>query len=594
MVTEAPGVYRMFDRENQLLYVGKAKNLKKRLSSYFRGTPQDIKTSRLVAEIARIEVTVTRNEAEALLLEYHYIQQYRPPYNVIYRDDKSYPYLLLTQDHPYPRLDIYRGPQTIKGDYFGPYTQVKAVHQMLDLVQKLFKIRQCTDHFFKMRTRPCLQYQINRCTAPCVDYIDTKSYGENVEMARLLLSGQDHSVIQMLSKKMEQASAELEFETAAHYRDLIANLRNLQAQQIVIGKTGDFDVIALKQKANLTCLHLLTVRHGRLLGNRAYFPKMELPETPAQILSAFIMQHYLNQKGNLPKFILCNVKLDDKHSIEAALRDCLKQPILIKDQRVQAKMKSWLQMALTNAEQALINRLSDKGQYIERLQALTQQLQLANLPQRMECFDVSHMQGNLTVASCVVFDDSGANKAAYRRFNIEGVTPGDDYHALEQALLRHYTKMKKNGQVTPDIIFIDGGKGQLHIAEKVLEELQITDVLLIGIAKGEGRKPGLETLFISGEEKPINLDKTSPALHLIQYIRDEAHRFAITGHRKRSRKKNISSALQEIPGIGAKRRRELLKHFGGMQQLNAAVVEQIAQVPGISKKLAQEIYDYLH
>lgn len=594
-LTTRPGVYQMLNTEGKVLYVGKARNLKDRVASYFRGNLLDPKLVALVQQIAAVEVTVTGSETEALLLESNLIKSLHPRYNILLKDDKSYPYLFLSAHINFPRLAFHRGPQREKGDYFGPYPSAGAVHETLDLLQKLFKIRQCSDSFFQNRTRPCLQYQIKRCTAPCVGYIDGPQYQINVRHARLFLQGKNDAVMHELVARMEQASSQLAFEEAARFRDQIQTLRQIQARQYVTARGGDIDVIAIVVQQRAICVEVLYIRSGRLIGDKSYFPKVPAGTSSEEALSAFLPQYYLNQKrgSSLPKQIVIDQDLADKDWIQSALSEQWQRNVTLFSPR-RGKARQWLQMATLNAQHALVSHLSTQVHYFQWFEALQAELKLPNLPQRLECFDISHTMGEATMASCVVFDTDGPLKSQYRRFNITGVTPGDDYGAMRQVLTRHYTRVKAGGCPQPDVLFIDGGKGQLSVAEAVLEEVQVSGVILVGVAKGPSRKPGMETLFIAGQNDVWVLPSGSPVLHLIQQIRDEAHRFAITGHRKKRAKIRTTSRLQEIPGIGPKRRREVLQHFGGMQGVLKASIEELAKAPGISLDLAKRLYDGLH
>lgn len=589
-----PGVYQMFDKKGNVLYVGKARNLKKRLASYFSRTIGDSKTQTMLDQLDQITVTVTNSDNEALLLESNLIKELKPRYNITLRDDKSYPFLLLTSHTDFPRLDFHRGKRE-PGIYFGPYPSAAAVRETLATLQKIFKIRQCSDSFFANRSRPCLQYYIKRCTAPCVGYIEPEAYLNNVRHAVLFLQGKNNQVIDELVKQMEEASLNLDFETAARYRDQIVSLRRIQEKQYIHSYRGNTDVVAISMVMNVAVIHVLTIRSGRLIGTKSYFPFLPKDATQIDVLSAFLPQYYLNpiRKDVTPDRVLLNIELPERQWIEDALSEKLAKKIVFSD-AVRGQNRQWLKMAQTNAEQTLNSHLAGKASIFKRMEALQQALGLANIPQRLECFDVSHTSGEATVASCVVFNTEGPLKKDYRRFNITGITEGDDYAALRQALTRRYTRLKTGEGELPDVLFIDGGKGQLTQAENVFEELQVSGVLLAAIAKGEGRKPGLETLFVSGWQQPLTLEPHSLALHLVQQIRDEAHRFAITAHRKQRGKARTKSVLEEIPGIGAKRRRELLQQFGGIQELLRASVEDIAKVSGISQNLAQKIYDSLH
>ncbi|MFC2974740.1 excinuclease ABC subunit UvrC [Azotobacter bryophylli] len=588
-----PGVYRMLDSEARLLYVGKAKNLKKRLSSYFRKTGLAPKTAALVARIAQVETTITANETEALLLEQTLIKEWRPPYNILLRDDKSYPYVLLS-DGDFPRLSLHRGAKKQKGRYFGPYPSAGSIRESLGLLQKAFQIRQCEDSYFKNRTRPCLQYQIKRCKAPCVRLVDPAEYAEDVRHSVMFLEGRSNALAEELSTGMEQAAARLDFERAAALRDQIALLRRVQDQQSMEGGSGDVDVLAAVANPGGACVHLISVRGGRVLGSKNFFPQVGIEEGAGEILVAFIAQYYLgNPERDLPGELIVNAQHEDFPTLIAALGEARGWELQI-SQRVRGTRARWQQLAVTNAEQALGARLANRQHVAARLEALAEALGLDEPPQRMECFDISHSSGEATVASCVVFGPEGPLKSDYRRYNIEGVTAGDDYAAMHQALTRRFGKIKAGESKLPDILLVDGGKGQLAMAREVMQELAVPDLILLGVAKGVTRKPGLETLYLNDAAHEFTLPADSPALHLIQQIRDEAHRFAITGHRARRGKARRTSSLEDVAGIGPKRRRELLKHFGGLQELSRASVDEIAKAPGISKKLAESIYATLH
>ncbi|CAM3103298.1 excinuclease ABC subunit C [Ectopseudomonas mendocina] len=588
-----PGVYRMFDGEGRLLYVGKAKNLKKRLSSYFRKTGQAPKTAALVARIAQIETTITGNETEALLLEQTLIKEWRPPYNILLRDDKSYPYVFLS-DGEFPRLGIHRGAKKAKGRYFGPYPSALAIRESLSLLQKTFLVRQCEDSYYKNRTRPCLQYQIKRCKGPCVGLVSPEEYAEDVRHSVMFLDGRSNALSEELSASMEKASMALEFERAAELRDQIAMLRRVQDQQSMEGGTGDVDVVAVMLTPGGACVHLISVRGGRVLGSKNFFPQVAIEEEGGDVLMAFLAQYYLgNAERDLPSELIVNVQHEDFATLIEAIESLRGRSISI-SLRVRGTRARWQQLAVTNAEQALAARLANRQHLAERFEALATVLEMDEPPQRMECFDISHSRGEATVASCVVFGPEGPLKSDYRRFNIEGVTAGDDYAAMHQALTRRFSKIKDGEGKLPDVLLVDGGKGQLAMAREVLQELAVPDLILLGVAKGTTRKPGLEVLYLNDAEHEFTLPGNSPALHLIQQIRDESHRFAITGHRARRGKTRRTSTLEEVAGIGPKRRRELLNHFGGLQELSRASAEEIAKAPGISKKLAELIYDTLH
>ncbi|MBD7977153.1 excinuclease ABC subunit UvrC [Serpens gallinarum] len=589
-----PGVYRMFDASAKLLYVGKAKNLKKRLSSYFRKTGLASKTAALVSRIAQIETTITANETEALLLEQTLIKEWRPPYNILLRDDKSYPYVFLSSEDLYPRLGIHRGAKKQKGRYFGPYPSAGAIRESLALLQKAFLVRQCEDSFFKNRTRPCLQYQIKRCKGPCVGLVDPVEYAEDVRRSVMFLEGRSNALTEELSTAMEQAAMQLDFERAAELRDQVAILRRVQDQQSMEGGTGDVDVVAAIINPGGACVHLISVRGGRVLGSKNFFPQVAIEEESGAVLAAFLAQYYLaNSERDLPSELIVNTQHEDFPVLLAAISELRGRDLSI-SYRVRGNRARWQQLAVTNAEQALTARLANRQHTAARFEALAVALELPEVPTRLECFDISHSSGEATVASCVVFGQEGAVKSDYRRYNIENVTAGDDYAAMHQALTRRFSKLKEGEGKLPDILLVDGGKGQLNMAREVLQELAVPDLLLLGVAKGVTRKPGLETLYLNDAAHEFTLPADSPALHLIQQIRDEAHRFAITGHRARRGKARRTSTLEEIPGVGPKRRRELLKHFGGLQELTRASSEEIAKVPGVSKKLAESIYDSLH
>jgi excinuclease ABC subunit C len=592
--SQQPGVYQMFAGDGKILYVGKAKNLKKRLTSYFRVTGLTTKTMALVSRIARIEVTITQSETEALILEHNLIKSNRPPYNILLRDDKSYPYIFISSGEDYPRIAFHRGAKKKSGDYYGPYPNVSAVRESLAFLQKTFKVRPCEDSVFQNRTRPCLQYQIKRCTAPCVDLISVEDYQRDIQHTKMLLAGHSDELIKDLANSMEQAAESLAFEKAAEYRDQITALRNIQSQQIIEEGHGDIDVTAVVMRSGIICVHILFIRQGRILGSRSYYPSTSLAENESELLSEFIGQFYLtHQHRDFPREIIVSHPLESEEVLQKALQQIANRQILISHQ-VRSHRASWLRMALEAAEQNLIAHLHAKQNSLSRFAALQDALNLDEMPQRLECFDISHTGGELTVASCVVFDTRGPLKSDYRRFNIEGITPGDDYAAMQQALTRRYTRLQNGEGKLPDILLIDGGKGQLGIAKQVMADLAVQDVLLIGVAKGSTRKAGFETLIEGETDKEIVLSGDSPALHLIQHIRDESHRFAITGHKQRRDKKRNRSSLEDIPGIGAKRRRELLRHFGGLVEIQNASVADLSKVDGISQHLAEEIHAFFH
>lgn len=590
-LTSRPGVYRMLDAQGGILYVGKARNLKKRVSSYFRKSGLNVKTQALVSQIADIEVTVTNTEGEALLLENTLIKQHRPRYNVLLRDDKSYPYIYLSTDQQFPRLSFHRGARRGKGRYFGPYPSSSAVRESLQLLQKLFRVRQCEDSFFRNRTRPCLQYQIKRCTAPCVDYVSAAEYAGDVSNTVMFLEGRSSAVIDAMVRKMERAAADLDYEQAADIRDQIASLHRVQEKQYVSNERGDLDIVACASDKGHTCIQVFFIRRGRNLGNAVFFPKNPAGSSSRDVVSAFLPQYYIGR--DIPAELLLSHRPADADLLQEVLGGQAGHKVRLSDS-VRGDRARWLRLARHNAEQALASWLNTRKGYAGRLRELQAALGLAETPERMECFDISHTGGEATVASCVVFGMEGPLKSDYRRFNIENIQPGDDYGAMEQALTRRYTRLMKGEGKLPDILFIDGGKGQVSSAVSALEELQVTGVCIIGIAKGPERKPGLETLIIAGVGQEVQLPENSPALHLIQQIRDEAHRFAITGHRQRRARTRRTSALEGIPGIGPKRRQQLLRQFGGMQEVARAGVDDLASVRGISRALAQQIYDAFH
>ena len=590
-----PGVYRMLDADGETLYVGKAKNLKKRLTNYFRASGLDSKTMALVSRIQAIETTITRSETEALLLEQNLIKDKRPPFNIVLRDDKSYPYIFLSSEDQYPRFALHRGAKKQKGKYFGPFPSASAVRESLALLQKVFQVRQCDDTFFRNRTRPCLQYQIKRCSAPCVNLTTPMLYSDDVRLSVMFIEGENDAITQELSQKMERLSAELRFEEASVLRDQIADLRLIQQRQYVAGEKGDVDVVALAENAGVVCVHVVFIRAGRILGNRNFYPKFMLETTPEQFMHAFIGRFYLGDGDafSLPKELICSHAPEEQQELEDALAFKAGHRVSI-THKVRSHRQKWLELAQTNAEHGVQYRLTNRQQVETRLAALQDALGLSQPVTRLECFDISHSSGEATVASCVVFDTSGPLKSDYRRFNIEGITPGDDYAAMEQALRRRFIRLQKGEGKMPDLLIIDGGKGQLQQAETVLADLGVQNVLMLGIAKGISRKAGQETLILGGSHAELVLPPESPALHVLQHIRDEAHRFAITAHRQRRGKARTRSQLESIPGVGPRKRKELLLHFGGQQEIRKATVEDLMRVPGISRQLAELIHEYLH
>ena len=596
-----PGVYRMLNMDGVVIYVGKAANLKKRVSSYFQKKQVDTKTAALVSRIAKIETTVTHTENEALILENNLIKSLKPKYNILYRDDKSYPYIYISTEQDFPRITFHRGSQRGLGRYFGPFPSAASVRETLSVLQKLFPVRQCKDSFFKNRSRPCLQYQIKRCTAPCVDLVSKEKYAEDVRHAILFLEGRSNEVIDEIVKRMEVASTGLEFEKAAMYRDQISSLRRIQEKQYISKTGGDYDVLAAAIESGIGCVQLFSIRNGQNLGNRSYFPKHNHIDNTKLLLEAFIPQHYLtaNRKTAIaiPDNILLAEQIDNIEMLSDVMTGQAQKKIhLITNAR--GDQSRWLKMARKNAQLAVKARLATQATLNKRFESLQDALQLDEIPARLECFDISHSSGEKTVASCVVFGQEGPIKSDYRRFNIRGIKAGDDYAAMEQALLRRYKKLQEGEGSLPDLLFIDGGKGQVNIAVSVFDELQIANVMIIGIAKGPSRKAGMETLILSGclseQEREFILPADSPALHMIQQIRDEAHRFAITGHRQQRGKARTRSVLEEIEGLGPKRRQKLLKQFGGLQEVARAGIDDLIKIPGISKQLAQKIYDAFH
>jgi excinuclease ABC subunit C len=610
VVTEQPGVYRMYDNQQTVIYVGKAKDLKKRLASYFRKELASVKTKALVKQIAAIEVTVTHTEGEALILENNYIKKYQPKYNILLRDDKSYPYLLITA-HKHPKLGLYRSGKKIKGDYFGPFPTVGAVWDSLRLMQKIFPLRQCEDSYYRARSRPCLQYQLGRCSAPCVDKISEQDYQAQVNLAKLFLNGKSSVVIEQLVERMELASSQLNFELAAKCRDQIVTLRKVQQQQHVSGHVAELDVVGLYRDKTQVCIHLLFIRQHKILGNKSYFPTVPNNTSDSDILQAFIAQHYLSNdplshgkvQGNIPKEIVIKESISEIDELSSLLSTQADFEVKISTNS-RSERAQYLKLASTNAQTALVTRNSHKESMQARFIALNDVFELEAGIHRIECFDISHTMGQQTVASNVVFNQEGPLKTDYRRYNVTGITPGDDYAAMSFALHKRYGKLKANPEKPedhnaleklPDIVFIDGGKGQLARAEDFFSQLALKKTpLLVGVAKGESRKPGLETLILAGNHQLISLPATSPALHLVQHIRDESHRFAIAGHRAKRQKASKKSRLEAIEGIGAKKRQNLLTFLGGLQEVLQADVATLSTVPGISQVLAKKIHDALH
>ncbi len=588
-LTQCPGVYRMLDQKDYILYIGKAKNLKKRVSSYFQQA-QNSRIQQMVADIAHIEIITTQSEAEALILENNLIKKHRPKYNILLKDSKGYPYIYISDDI-YPRISLHRGKKKSKGCYFGPYPNTHSVKETLVLLQKTFLIRQCENSVFQHRSRPCLQYQIKRCSAPCVDLIERQAYQQDIEHARYFLEGKNIELKATLMEKMDQAAIQLNFEQAAKYRDQIRDLQRIQEKQYISTEKGDVDIIACALENGLSCIQLFYIRAGRNLGNKVYYPKNSAMTTPEHIISAFISRHYLGAQA--VKELLVSHQPEDKQLLETVLSKQWGQACQIKHQ-VRSTRAKWLEMAKNNAQLALKAYSSSKINTFNATQTLQSLFSLKNPIKRMECYDISHTSGECTVASCVVFNAYGALKSDYRRFNIEGITGGDDYAAMRQVLTRRYQRILKEKNKRPDIIFIDGGKGQLAAAADILKTFKMSHICLVGIAKGENRKAGLEKLFLLEHPTPIILPSDSPTLRIIQQIRDEAHRFAITGHRARRAKSRKTSILESIAGVGVKRRQNCLRHFGGLEALKSAGIDEIARVEGISKAIAIKIYTAFH
>jgi excinuclease ABC subunit C len=590
-LTQRSGVYRLMDGAGEVLYVGKARNLRNRVASYFRGSATSAKVEALRRHVASIEVTVTETEAEALLLENNLIKQHRPRFNVTLRDDKSYPYIHLTSGHEFPRLTFYRGSLQRPGRFFGPYPSAWAVRDTLNLLQKLFLLRSCADTFFANRSRPCLQHQIKRCSAPCVGYISAEDYARDVGHAVMFLEGEHDKVIDDLVRRMESASAIQEYERAGEYRDQIATFRRLQEQAAIAGADGDADIVAAVSEGRINCVSVMSIRGGRNLGTRTYFPVSATRVTGRELLATFLGQYYLTRTA--PREVLTNLPVADAGLLEAGLSERAQHKVEIR-WRLRSVRAQWVKLAQTNAEQALRMRQNSSAGVRAQLEALRDALELDEVPARIECFDISHTMGESTVASCVVFGDEGPLKSQYRRFNIRGVAPGDDYGAMRQALSRRYLRVKQGEAPIPDVLLIDGGRGQAAEAARVLEELQLEGITVVGVAKGPARRPGQEQLFLLSQEAPVILAPDSHALHLIQQVRDEAHRFAITGHRQRRAVARTTSILETIPGLGPKKRRDLLRQFGGLQGLARASMEELAGVRGINRTLAQRVYETLH
>ncbi len=589
-LSAGPGVYRMLAEDGTVLYVGKAKNLKRRVSSYYRKSGLTAKTMALMDQADKVEVTLTRTETEALILENNLIKHHRPRYNVLLRDDKSYPWIFVSTQHEFPRLVFHRGARRAKGRYFGPFPSTTAVRDSIQHLQKLFRLRNCEDHDFATRSRPCLQYQIERCTAPCVGYISAADYGRDVAHALMFLEGRNDEVVEALAERMEQAAAAQEYERASRFRDQIAHLRQAQERQGVSGAGGDLDVVAVRCQAGQAVAAVLFIRGGRVLGHRSYQPKASDGTTEEELAGAFLAQYYLGRE--CPARIVVSHDFPDRGLLEETLGDARGTRVRIST-RVRGERKRWLDIARENADYALGLQLASDQAVRARLDALAKVLRLERPLQRIECFDASHTTGEATVVSCVVLDASGERRDQYRRFNVSD-GGGDDYGALREALRRRYARLVKGEAPLPDLLLVDGGRAQLAVAVEVLSQLDVADVVIMAVAKGPARRAGQEQLFRPESPTPLSLQPDSPALHLVQQIRDEAHRFAIAGHRRRRAKARTQSVLESVDGLGPKRRQALLRHFGGLQQISRAGVDDLVTVRGIDRAIAQRIYDLFH
>ncbi len=591
-LTHRPGVYRMLDAKHRVIYVGKARDLKKRVSSYFTRAQQALKTAAMMDKVAKVEVTVANTEAEALILEYSLIKRHKPRFNVLLRDDKSYPYIYASTDQPFPRLKFHRGARKGKGRYFGPYPSTRAVRQTINELQKLFLIRNCEDSFFRNRTRPCLQYQIKRCTAPCTELISSEQYRADIDAAIQFLEGKNVDVVDTFVKRMEQASANRQYEQAARFRDQIAKLKEVQAKQLVKRTDRkDLDILGFASNGAIHCVTVIFIRNGSMIGSRDHFPRLPGETDRQKILNAFVAQYYLGREA--PPEIIVEAEIEDAELLQPELSERAGHKVAIRC-NVRGDRARWLQMARMNAEQGLTLKAASNATIRRQFEALGEALYLEEAPQRLECFDVSHTAGEATVASCVVFNTAGPLKSDYRRFNLSPDVAGDDYGAMSEALRRRYERVKKGEVPMPDVLFVDGGKGQLAEAMRVLDELELDWLTVVAVAKGRARRPGAERLFRPGSDTAESLPPDSPALLLIQQIRDEAHRFAITGHRHRRAKARKTSSLEQIPGLGPKKRRELLRQFGGLQGVISAGMDDLARVRGIGRTLAETIYNDLH
>lgn len=590
-LTSKPGVYQMLDARDQCIYVGKAKNLKKRVSSYFRKTDDDPKKKIMLSHLVNINVIVTHTEGEALLLENQLIKRHRPRYNICLRDDKSYPYIYVSSQQDFPRVSLHRGARNKQGEYFGPYPNANAARESLQLLQKLFPVRQCEDAFFRNRSRPCLQHQIKRCSAPCVGLISEQDYAVDVQHTRLFLQGKSNLLVNQLVRKMERAAEAQAYEEATVFRDQIANLRKVMERQYVSGSGGDLDVIAVDVQAGIACVQVFFVRNGLHVGNKTLFPRLPGEHSPEDVLGAFLPQFYLDKQ--VPGTLLLSHAVTEQELIQSALQSAAGHAIkLIRKPR--KERARWLAMASSNAQSALRQKLTSRDQLESRFIDLAQMLGLKTEITQMECFDISHIQGDQTVAACVVFDRNGPLKEAYRRFNIQSAKAGDDYAALSEAVTRRFQRMKKGEHRAPDVLLIDGGKGQVHAVVDALKSIDLPEVFVVGVSKGSDRKVGMEKIFIADTGETVTPDADKAGLLLVQHIRDESHRFAIAGHRQQRSRAKKTSPLEQIPGLGPKRRQMLLKQFGGLREIASAGVEDLCTIDGISQSLAQRIYDSFH
>jgi len=586
-----PGIYLMRDNGGTPLYVGKAGNLRKRVASYFDARPKVERIMRMVARISEIEISLTRTEGEALLLENEWIKSLKPRYNVLLRDDKSYPWIVITSSHEFPQIAFHRGARDKAKRYFGPYPSASSVRESINLIQKLFRIRNCQDSYFAHRNRPCLQYQIRRCTAPCVGLVSQDDYSDQVKDANLFLQGKNQKVLTRMISRMEQAAEEQEYEAAAMFRDQINALKQMQAQQFVSGSQADIDFIALAQEQNQCCVQLVSIRGGRNLGQRSHFPSQAEGYSAADVLEAFLGQYYQDRQP--PAQLVVSHPLHNENLMASVFSETAGRKISIQA-HPRGDRRKMLELAVGNSRQALQMRLASKANMAKQFETLQNILRLEEMPNTVECFDISHTAGNQTVGSCVVYDNNGPVKSKYRRYNLKGITPGDDYAAMRQVLTRRYGRIQAEEGTLPDLLVIDGGKGQLRQAEEALAEFGLAGIPLLGIAKGRSRRAGYEEWILASPTRSLRPGPESPASHLVQQIRDEAHRFAITGHRGRRQKAATKSRLEKIPGIGPGRRRALLNHFGGLQGVNKAGIEELSSVPGISRLLAEEIFRALH